>query len=158
MSILLPLITSPPPVDISLLIWYDWWVVFHRLPLSGGIDLTCTSEREGTFSGRTGFVRVQEFGRCEVAFMKFYLIVAKGKNKGMPIPISVDLFMIGSGTECQLRCKLPTMPAEHCALVTRERKVFVRDFDSGEPTLVNGSLVPPGQEWPLHAGDLLKID
>ena len=28
--------------------------------------------------------------------MKFYLIVAKGKHKGLPIDIKVDLFMIGS--------------------------------------------------------------
>ncbi len=89
--------------------------------------------------------------------MKFYLIVAKGKKQGMPIPITVDLFLIGSDNVCQLRTKVPDVGAQHCALVTRERKVFVRDLNSGEPTLLNGSLVPPGEEWPLHAGDRLEI-
>ena len=28
--------------------------------------------------------------------MKFYLIVAKGKKQGMPIPVEIDLFLIGS--------------------------------------------------------------
>ncbi len=89
--------------------------------------------------------------------MKFYLIVAKGKHKGMPIPITVDLFFLGSDKVCQLRSALPGVGGQHCALVTRERKVFVRDMDSGEPTLVNGEPLPPGEEWPLHPGDRLGV-
>jgi anti-anti-sigma regulatory factor len=88
---------------------------------------------------------------------KVYLIVAKGKHQGMPIPITVDLFLIGSSNECQLRSQLPGIGVHHCALVVRERKVFIRDMSSGEPTLVNGELVPPGEEWPLHKGDRLEI-
>jgi anti-anti-sigma regulatory factor len=89
--------------------------------------------------------------------MKFYLIVAKGKKAGFPIPISVDLFLLGSDRLCQLRSQLEGIGAQHCALVNRQRKVFVRDMNSGEPTLLNGALVPPGEEWPLHAGDRLSI-
>ncbi len=89
--------------------------------------------------------------------MKFYLIVAKGKHKGMPIPIAVDLFYIGSEKICQLRSSKPGVGTQHCALNTRHKKVFVRDLDSGFPTLLNGELVPPGEEWPCHAGDLLEI-
>jgi anti-anti-sigma regulatory factor len=87
--------------------------------------------------------------------MKFYLIVAKGNKKGMPIPITVDLFLIGSDPICQLRAK--NLGPRHCALVSRERKVFCRDMDSGEPTLVNGEALQPGIEWPLHKGDLLSF-
>ncbi len=89
--------------------------------------------------------------------MKFYLIVTKGKKAGFPIPISVDLFMIGSGKECQLRTKYEGAPERHCCLVTRDKKVFIRDLNSGEPVLVNGSLLPPGEEWPLHKKDQLEI-
>lgn len=89
--------------------------------------------------------------------MKFYLIVAKGKKKGMPIPIQVDLFLIGAAKVCQLRSDLEGIGVEHCALVTRESKVFIRDWNSGETTLVNGELVPPGAEWPLHAGDRIAV-
>jgi hypothetical protein len=88
---------------------------------------------------------------------KFYLIVAKGKKQGLPIPITVDLFLLGSDKVCQLRSELPGIGPQQCALVTRERKIFIRDLDSGNPTLVNGSLVPPGEEWPLHAGDRMQI-
>lgn len=87
--------------------------------------------------------------------MKFYLIVAKGSKKGMPIQIKVDLFLIGSDPVCQLR-KSGLAP-KHCALITRVNKVFVRDFDSGQNTIVNGSVIAPGQEWPLHAGDRIEV-
>jgi anti-anti-sigma regulatory factor len=89
--------------------------------------------------------------------MKLYLIVAKGKHQGMPIPIKIDLFLIGSAKMCQLRSGLQGVGAKHCALVVRDRKVFVRDMDCGFPTLVNGGLVPPGEERPLHAGDRLEV-
>jgi anti-anti-sigma regulatory factor len=89
--------------------------------------------------------------------MKFFLIAAKGKQKGLPIPIKIDLFMIGSDKVCQLRCNQPGIGGRHCALVVRERKVFIRDFDSGETTLLNNAVVPPGEEWPVHAGDRLMV-
>jgi len=89
--------------------------------------------------------------------MKFYLIVAKGKKQGMPIPITVDLFLIGTDKTCQLRSKVPGVAAQHCAFITRAGKVFLRDYDHDEPTLVNGDLAPPGEEWPLHAGDRITI-
>lgn len=87
--------------------------------------------------------------------MKFYLIVAKGSKKGMPVPITVDLFLIGSDPICQLRAR--NLGPKHCALVTRDGKVFVRDMGSGEPTLVNGEALTPGVEWPLHKGDRLAF-
>ncbi|HXG10955.1 MAG TPA: FHA domain-containing protein [Gemmataceae bacterium] len=88
---------------------------------------------------------------------KLYLIVASGKHQGMPIPIKIDLFLIGSDPMCQLRSRLPGIGGQHCAIVTRDNKVFVRDLNSGQPTLVNGELVPPGEEWPLHAKDRLVV-
>src|SRR4051812_49129535 len=87
--------------------------------------------------------------------MKFYLIVRSGPKKGMPIPISIDLFLLGSDKMCQLRNA--NLGLKHCAFVTREKKVFVRDFDSGHATLVNGTVIPPGEEWPLHAGDCIGV-
>ena len=38
--------------------------------------------------------------------MKLYLIVARGKHKGMPIEIKGDLFLIGAKPMCQLRSHL----------------------------------------------------
>ncbi len=89
--------------------------------------------------------------------MKFYLIVAKGKRRGYPIPIDVDLFVIGTGNTCQLRAKHEALGEQHAALVNRERKVFIRDLGSGKTTLVNGSELPSSEEWPLHKGDTISV-
>lgn len=89
--------------------------------------------------------------------MKFFLIVAKGKKQGMPIPIEVDLFLVGSGNMCQLRADHQNIGEQHCAFVKRERKVFLRDLGSGESTIVNGDVIPSSEEWPLHVGDLIEI-
>lgn len=88
---------------------------------------------------------------------KFYLIVAKGKHKGMPIPITMDLFMIGTAKMCQLRSKVEGVGEEHCVLIIRDRKIFLRDMASGYTTTLNGELVPGGEEWPMHPGDRLEI-
>src|SRR5205085_9114544 len=88
--------------------------------------------------------------------MKVYLIVAKGKRQGFPIQIPGDLFMLGSEPICQLRSQLPGIAPRHCVLVVKsadERKVFLRDLGSDEGTLINGSRMPPGEEWALHKGD-----
>ncbi len=89
--------------------------------------------------------------------MKFYLIVAKGKHRGMPIPISIDLFLIGQAKSCQLRAKHDDMGEQHAALVIRGRKVFIRDLGSGHRTTVNGSEIPSSEEWPLHKNDTISV-
>jgi anti-anti-sigma regulatory factor len=87
--------------------------------------------------------------------MKFSLVVAKGRKQGLAIPVTIDLFLVGSDPMCQLRKS--SLGAKHCALVTRDRKVFVRDMDSGSFTFVNGAAIPPGEEWPLHNGDRISL-
>jgi anti-anti-sigma regulatory factor len=89
--------------------------------------------------------------------MKFFLIVARGKHRGLPIPIEIDLFVIGSSRVCQLRADHPELGQQHCALVMRGRKVFVRDLGSGKPTVLNGEALPPSEEWPVHKGDRLTV-
>ncbi len=89
--------------------------------------------------------------------MKFYLIVAKGRHQGLPIPIDIDLFLLGSDKMCQLRSQLEGIGGQHCALVCREKKVFIRDMGSGEPTIINDAVLPEHAEWPLHAGDVVKV-
>jgi len=79
--------------------------------------------------------------------------VANGSKRGLPIRVDDDLFVVGSEKECQLRSNQEGIAPRHFSLVTRLNKVFVRDWDSGQRTLVNEELLPPGEEWPVHAGD-----
>jgi anti-anti-sigma regulatory factor len=89
--------------------------------------------------------------------MKVYLIVAKGKHQGMPVPVTGDLFLMGTAKECQLRSNLPGLAPQHCAIVSRDNKIFVRDLASGQATLVNGEVITHGEEWPLHKGDRIEV-
>jgi hypothetical protein len=89
--------------------------------------------------------------------MKLYLIVAKGARQGMPILISSELFMMGSDRMCQLRSQMPGIGGQHCMLTHRDNKVFLRDLGSGETTVINGEVLPPDTEWPLHTGNRIEI-
>jgi anti-anti-sigma regulatory factor len=89
--------------------------------------------------------------------MKYFLIVAKGRRKGLAIPINRDVFRIGSGLNCQLRCKDPSIPAGLCALVTRGPTLSVRDLRSGRAVLINSIPLSAGEEWALHPGDALEV-
>ena len=89
--------------------------------------------------------------------MKFVLIVAKGKRRGLPIPIHTDLFLVGTSQSCQLRADHPDLGSQHCAFIIRRPKVFLHDLGSGCSTVVNDKIIPPDEEWPLHKGDRIKI-
>lgn len=89
--------------------------------------------------------------------MKVYLIVAKGSKRGMPVPITVDLFLMGSDKMCQLRSAMEGIASQHCAITTRDNKVFIRDLGRGGKTIINADLMPAGDEWPLHAGDHVAV-
>ena len=89
--------------------------------------------------------------------MKFYLIVSKGKRRGVPIPIEIDLFLVGSAKMCQLRSAHGDIGEQHCAFAVRGKKVFLRDLGSGKSTSVNGDVMPASEEWPLHKGDKVAI-
>jgi hypothetical protein len=89
--------------------------------------------------------------------MKLYLIVTKGKKQGVPILISTDFFMMGADNMCQLRSAAPGIGGQHCMLTHRDKKVFLRDLGSGETTVINGEVLPPDNEWPLHTGDRIEV-
>jgi anti-anti-sigma regulatory factor len=89
--------------------------------------------------------------------MHLYLVVASGKKKGQWIPIKADLFVMGSSENCQLRSHLQGIGPQHCAIVRRENKAFVRDLDSAGLTMLNERVVDPKEEWPLHSGDRLTV-
>jgi len=87
--------------------------------------------------------------------MKVSLVVTKGKREGKVLPISVAQFVIGRHKECQLRASGSTISQHHCAILVRENKVLVHDFDSTNGTFVNRRRVQGEQE--LAPDDLLEL-
>jgi pSer/pThr/pTyr-binding forkhead associated (FHA) protein len=69
------------------------------------------------------------------------VVLTPGKWEGKVIPINVAQFLVGRDPECQLRPASPVISKRHCAISTRGKKVFVRDFESTNGTFVNSEKV-----------------
>jgi pSer/pThr/pTyr-binding forkhead associated (FHA) protein len=88
--------------------------------------------------------------------MKLSLVVlTPGKMEGKAIPIKIPQFMIGRDPQCNLRPASALISKRHCALLVRNNKVFIRDFDSTNGTRVNDEPVKGEQE--LHNEDQLAV-
>jgi predicted component of type VI protein secretion system len=88
--------------------------------------------------------------------MKLQLVVqTPGKSEGKAIPITLSQFLIGRDPQCHLRPASALISKRHCALLVREDRVFLRDFDSTNGTFLNDSQVKGEVE--LHSDDTLKV-
>ncbi|HWG45536.1 MAG TPA: FHA domain-containing protein [Gemmataceae bacterium] len=88
--------------------------------------------------------------------MKLSLVVlTPGPNQGKLLEIKLSQFVVGRDPQCHLRPASAMISKRHCAVLQREGKAFVRDFDSTNGTFVNNE--PVKGEIELHQGDQLKM-
>jgi pSer/pThr/pTyr-binding forkhead associated (FHA) protein len=74
--------------------------------------------------------------------MKLSLVVlTPGPNQGKVLEIKLSQFVVGRDPQCQLRPASPMISKRHCAVLQRDGKVFVRDFDSTNGTFVNNEQI-----------------
>jgi predicted component of type VI protein secretion system len=73
--------------------------------------------------------------------MKVSLVVASGAHQGRTIPITIAEFIIGRDPQCHLRPASQAISKQHCGVVIRNGRVFVKDYGSTNGTQVNGELV-----------------
>jgi pSer/pThr/pTyr-binding forkhead associated (FHA) protein len=74
--------------------------------------------------------------------MKLSLVVrSPGKMEGQAIAVRGPQFLIGRDPQCQLRPSSNLISNRHCALLTRDDKVFIRDLVSTNGTFVNGQKI-----------------
>lgn len=74
--------------------------------------------------------------------MKLSLIVlTASKMRGRAIPVRRWPFVIGRDDVCQLRPASTEVSRQHCAIVLRDGRAFVRDLDSTNGTRVNGEFL-----------------
>src|SRR5262245_41143789 len=83
------------------------------------------------------------------------LVLTAGKQEGKLLEIKLPQFLIGRDPQCQLRPASPLISKRHCAIIQRDGKVFVRDFDSTNGTFVNDQ--PLKGEVELKHDDALKV-
>jgi predicted component of type VI protein secretion system len=88
--------------------------------------------------------------------MKLSLVVlTPGKTEGKVIPITLSQFVIGRDPQCHLRPASAVISKRHCALLVRDDKAYVRDFESTNGTFVNDQ--PVKGEVELHHDDRLRV-
>ena len=88
--------------------------------------------------------------------MKLNLVVlTEGRQKGKLLPIALAQFLIGRDPQCNLRPASPLISKRHCAILQRDDKVYVRDFDSTNGTFVNE--LPLKGEIEVKNKDYLKV-
>lgn len=88
--------------------------------------------------------------------MKVSLVVASGAHQGKVIPITGPQFLIGRDATCQLRPASQAISKRHCGVLVRDGKVYIRDFNSTNGTLVNDDQIR-GAEVPVADGATIKI-
>src|SRR5258708_34797447 len=88
--------------------------------------------------------------------MKLSLVVmTPGKQEGKSLEVKLTQFVIGRDPQCHLRPASPMISTRHCAILQRDGKVFLRDFDSTNGSFVNDQ--PIKGEVELQNEDRLKI-
>ncbi|MBX9624046.1 MAG: FHA domain-containing protein [Gemmataceae bacterium] len=88
--------------------------------------------------------------------MKVSLVVASGVHQGRVIAIVGPQFLVGRDPGCQLRPASQAVSKQHCAVVVRDGRVYLKDFGSTNGTVLNDAIVQ-GEERPLSNNDSLKI-
>jgi predicted component of type VI protein secretion system len=83
------------------------------------------------------------------------VVLAEGPQKGKVLDIRLPQFLVGRDPQCHLRPASAMISKRHCALIQRDNKVYVRDFDSTNGTFVNDQ--PVKGEVEVHNDDKLKI-
>jgi transcriptional regulator with XRE-family HTH domain len=85
----------------------------------------------------------------------FQLLVVRGQQRGSCLAFPPGEFVIGRGTECQVRSSSLWISRRHCLLRVTPEAAHVRDLGSMNGTLVNGSRVTG--ERRLSHGDQLQV-
>src|SRR6516162_4892549 len=83
------------------------------------------------------------------------IVLSEGKVKGKEIPVRAFPFLIGRDPQCQLRPASALVSKRHCAILVRENKVFVHDFQSTNGTFVNDRQIMGDIE--IHNEDQLTV-
>jgi FHA domain-containing protein len=87
--------------------------------------------------------------------MHVLLKILQGSNKGKEVKISTPKYVIGRGDDCHLRPQNDAISRRHCAIITTENEVVVRDLNSRNGTYVNEERV--AEEAVLLHGDILRV-
>lgn len=77
-----------------------------------------------------------------------------GSGKAEAVPVAKPAFVLGRGTDCDLRVAVADVSRRHCAVSVEDHSVLVQDLGSSNGTFVNGDRVSQAR---LSPGDVLTV-
>jgi pSer/pThr/pTyr-binding forkhead associated (FHA) protein len=83
------------------------------------------------------------------------MVLTEGKASGQKIPITLSQFLIGRDPQCHLRPASAVISKRHCAVLMKDGKVLIRDFNSTNGTFVNNEQIKGERE--VQDGDSLRV-
>src|SRR5262249_394536 len=88
--------------------------------------------------------------------MQAILTVLRGPHQGRRIPVTVSEFLSGRDPLCHLRPSSKEVHWQHCAIVSRETGIYLRDDSQRGNTYLNRRQLVGG-EMELLNGDRLRV-
>lgn len=89
--------------------------------------------------------------------MKVSLVVASGVHQGKVIPVVSQQFVIGRDPQCQLRPASQAISKQHCAILVRDGKVYLKDYGSTNGTFVDDEQIEPNAELEVASGARVRV-
>ncbi|MDR0706095.1 MAG: FHA domain-containing protein [Planctomycetaceae bacterium] len=87
--------------------------------------------------------------------MDVQLVVAGGSKAGQVIPVTEPKFIIGRADDCHLKPRSELISRYHCAVISEDGYVAIRDLGSKNGVYLNGERV--SMEHELKNGDKLSV-
>lgn len=94
-------------------------------------------------------------GPALVSGVKAYVLVRVGDSAGQWFPVNSDAWVIGRGSNAQLRFSSPRVSRQHAVIRKGKGYYYVQDLGSTLGTLVNGRSVQQAQA--LRSGDVIRL-
>jgi pSer/pThr/pTyr-binding forkhead associated (FHA) protein len=93
---------------------------------------------------------------CGAAAMRARLTILRDNTATATVDVSQGRFLMGRGTDCDLRSQSPFVSRHHCVLLSEEDGLHIRDVGSKHGTIVNGRTI--GRDEPvLASGDVICL-
>lgn len=89
--------------------------------------------------------------------MKVSLVVASGVHQGKVIPVATQQFVIGRDPQCQLRPASQAISKQHCAIIVRDKAVYLKDYGSTNGTFLNDGQIESNAEVQVKTGDRVRV-
>jgi len=114
---------------------------------------------EGTVfrPGGIGLKNHKEGDELLMEHKRAFLLVLKGPERGREFEIKKSPFILGRDDKADVTLPLDSVSRRHAMISCKEGKYLIKDMDSTNGTIINGSFLKRGKEIILNDKDKIGI-